>query len=83
MTVAEIFAKKIRIFLQAIFNRNEDHTLFFEMLLDGVINHLGFVLRAETRQELALRFRNAELIEGALDIVGNIVPRFFAFSPSA
>ena len=49
------------------------------MFLNRVIDHLGFILRAESRQKFTLRFRHAEFIEGALDIVGNIFPGFLAF----
>src|SRR5258707_12236530 len=63
---AEVFTEQIRIFLQAIFDGDEDHTLFFKVLLNRVIDHLGFVLRAEARQELALSFRHTELVESTL-----------------
>jgi len=39
-----------------------------------VVDDLGVVLRADAGQELALGLRNAETLEGLLDLVRDIVP---------
>ena len=55
----------------------EDHAVAFEFLDDGVIDDLGLVLRRDAAEEFALGFGDAELFEGALDVVGDVVPRLF------
>ncbi len=45
--------------------------------VDARISAQTLILRAHPGQEFALGFGNAQLIEGALDVLGNIVPRFF------
>src|SRR5215203_6053469 len=52
----------------------EDDALLFELLLQGVVDDLGLVLRPDTGQALPLGLRYAELLEGVLYVVGHIVP---------
>jgi len=40
-----------------------------------VVDNFGVVLRANAGEELALRLRDAESLEGLLDLVGDVVPR--------
>ena len=47
------------------------------MLLNGMIDHLGFILRTHARQELLLGFGDAQFVEGVLDVIGHIIPRLF------
>ena len=62
---------------QAILDGQEDDTLLLEVLQDGVIDHLGFILRAHAGQELPLGFGDAQFIEGVLDGIRDIVPGTF------
>ncbi len=48
--------------------------MFFEVLQDAVIHHFRFVLRTDAREKLLLRLRDAQLIEGLLDRIRNIIP---------
>ena len=53
----------------------EEHALLLEILADAVVDDLRVVLRADAGQELALRLRDAEPVEGLLDGVGDVIPR--------
>jgi hypothetical protein len=59
---------------QAVLDRQKDHALRFEMFLDGVIDHLGFVLRPNPGQEFLLGFGDTQFVEGVLDVGGHVVP---------
>ena len=45
-----------------------------EVLAQRVVDDLRFVLGADAGQELALRLRDAQLLEGVLDVFRNLVP---------
>ena len=53
---------------------HEDDALLLQVLADLVVDDLGLVLRADAREELALRLRDAEPVERALDVVRDVVP---------
>jgi hypothetical protein len=54
----------------------EEHALLLEVLADRVVDDLGLVLRGDTRdQALLLRLRDAELVVGVLDVLGQVLPR--------
>ena len=74
---AEIFTEQFRIEAQPVFNADEDHALFFQLFLNGVVYHLGFVLCSDTGEELLFGFRDAKLVEGVFDGFRDIVPAFF------
>ena len=71
---SKILAEQVRVLLQAIFNAQEDHALLFEMLLDRVVYHLGFILCTQPSQELPFSFGHAQSIKCTLDVIGDIVP---------
>ena len=53
----------------------EEHALLFEVLTDGVVDHLGLVLRGHTGDEtLLLGLRDAQLVVGVLDVLGELFP---------
>jgi len=52
----------------------EDHALLLELLVHLVVDDLGLVLRADAGEELALRLRDAEAVEGVLDVLGDLGP---------
>ena len=56
----------------------EDHALGLELLVDLVVDGLGLVLGADAGEELALRLGDAELVEGVLDVLGDLVPAALA-----
>ena len=43
-------------------------------VLDIVVNKLGVVLRADAGERLALRLRDAQALEGLLDVLGDVLP---------
>ena len=61
-------------FAQSVFDRQENNTQLFEVLEDGVVYHLRLILGTHPCQELALGLGNAQLVEGVLDIGGNVIP---------
>ena len=50
------------------------HALGLELLVDLVVDDLGLVLGADAGEELALGLGDAELVEGVLDVLGDLVP---------
>ena len=66
--------------LSALVGAHEDDAELGELFLDGVVDDLGVVLRADAGQELALGLGDAELLERLLDLLGDVVPGLlFAF----
>jgi hypothetical protein len=72
---AEVLAEDVRVFLEALVGAHEHDAELRQLLLDGVIDDLGVVLRAHAGEEHALRLRDAEPLECLLDLVGDVVPR--------
>ena len=60
---------------QCLAGIEEQDALILELLLERVIDDFRLVLGANAGEELALRLRNAEALEGVLDRVGHVVPR--------
>ena len=56
----------------------EDHALGLELLVHLVVDRLALVLRTDPGEELALGLGDAELVEGVLDVVGDVFPRSLA-----
>ena len=52
----------------------EDDAELLEVLADVVVDDLGVVLGADAGEELLLRLGDAELVEGAPDVVRHVVP---------
>ena len=71
---SKMFPEKIRVLPQTFLNTQENYALFFQVLLDAVINHFGFVLCSNACQEFSLRFRDAQFIKGILNRFRNIIP---------
>ena len=59
---------------QAAVHVQEDDAQLLPLFPQAVVDHLGFVLGAHTGQELALRLGDAQAIEGALDLLRNVIP---------
>jgi hypothetical protein len=47
---------------------------FLEVFANGVVDDFGLVLRRNPRQELPLRLRDAEFVEGVFDVRWDVVP---------
>ena len=62
-------------FLQGLVGRQEDDPLFLQVLLEGVVHHLGVVLGADAGQEFALGLGDAQAVERLLDVVRHVLPR--------
>ena len=70
-----VLAEDLRVLLEGLVRAHEHDAELGELLLDGVVDDLGVVLGADAGEELALGLRNAEALEGRLDLVGDVVPR--------
>src|SRR5215207_9021407 len=70
----EVLLDDVLVLAQSRVHIQEDDALLFELLLQGVVDDLGLVLRPDTGQTLPLGLRYAELLEGVLYVVGHIVP---------
>ena len=70
----EVLAEEIFVLAQARIRVNEDDALALEILAHLVVDHFAFVLGANTREILPLRLRDAQLIEGILDVGGQFFP---------
>ena len=62
--------------LETAVHVEEEDTLFFEVLADGVVNRFGFVLSGDSAQPLLLRFGDSKSVKRVFDVVRNIVPIF-------
>src|SRR5690606_5290344 len=63
------------VLLQTRVGVQEDDALGLQVLTDLVVDHLGLVLRGDTGdQPLLLRLRDAQLVVGVLDVLGQLVP---------
>ena len=63
------------VFLERLVGAHEHDADLRQLLADRVVDHLGVVLRADAGEELALRLGDAQLLEGRLDLLGDVVPR--------
>jgi hypothetical protein len=54
---------------------HEHDALLLEVLAHLVVDDLGLVLGADAGEELALGLGDAQLVEGVLDVLGDVVPR--------
>ena len=72
---AEVLAQQVGMLLQGLVGRQEDDALTLEVLLEGVVHHLGVVLGADAGQEFALRLGDAQAVERFLDVVRHVFPR--------
>src|SRR5438046_1337508 len=52
----------------------EEHADVVELLLDLVVDDLGLVLRAHAAEVLLLRLGDPELVPGAADVLGQVLP---------
>jgi hypothetical protein len=69
-----VLAEQLRMVLQAVLDGIEDDALALPLLLQGVVDHLGFVLGSHASEDLTLGFGNPELLERVLDLVGHVLP---------
>jgi hypothetical protein len=60
--------------VERLVGAHEHHADLAQLLADRVIDHLGVVLGADAGEELALRLRDAQLVERLLDLVRDVVP---------
>ncbi len=70
----EVLAHEVLVLAQARVHVHEHDALLLEVLADLVVDDLGLVLGADAGEELALRLGDAELVEGVLDVLGDVVP---------
>src|SRR5690606_6644074 len=76
---SEILAEQVFVLAQTGLDALEDYALRFQFFADAMVDHLRVVLRARTSQELLLGLGDAQTVEGALDVLGNLVPRTALF----
>ena len=74
------FRNRLGVLAQAVSVSRKITPSFVQFFLQGVVDHLGLVLRAHAGQELALGLGDAQPVEGVLDVVGHVVPVFPCFS---
>ena len=72
---AVVLLEDLGVLLERLVGAHEDHAELGELLLDRVVDDLGVVLRADAGEEGALGLRDAQLLEGVLDLVGHVIPR--------
>jgi hypothetical protein len=72
---AEPLLDDVVVFLERLVHAHEHDADVGQLLADAVVDDLAVVLRAHAGQELALRFGDAETLEGGLDLVRDVVPR--------
>ena len=72
---AEVLLEDLWVLLHPLVGTHEDDAELLQVFAHGVVDDFGVVLRANARKELALRLRDAESLEGLLDLVGDVVPR--------
>jgi hypothetical protein len=67
--------EELRLLTQRGVGVEEQDTLLLEVLTDRVVDDLGLVLGGDARdQALLLRLRDAELVVGVLDVLGQVLP---------
>ena len=71
---AEMLLDDLRVFTKAAVHVKEKDPLSFEVFADGVVNRLGLVLGRNATEVLLFSLRNAETVEGSLDVFGDVVP---------
>ena len=64
----------VGVLLERLVRAHEDDAQLGELLLDRVVDDLAVVLGADAGQEAALGLRDAQPLEGVLDLVGHVVP---------
>ncbi len=69
-----MLAQLLLVLLNGLVHVTEDDAFLFPLLLHVLVDDLGLVLRADTRQCFLLGFRDPELVEGILDLVGQVLP---------
>ena len=72
---AEILLDHLGVVTHGRVHIREDHAELLEILADAVVDDFRVVLRANAGdQRLLLRLRDAELVEGVLDVLRHVVP---------
>src|SRR4029079_11350338 len=71
----EVLAHEVLVLAQARVHVHEHDALLLDVLAHLVVDDLGLVLGAHAGEELALRLGDAQLVEGALDLLRHVVPR--------
>ena len=72
--LAEVFADQVGVFTDRRIRVGEDHALLGKIFLQRAVDDFAFELGFDAGQELLLRLGNAELVEGLLDLIRNVVP---------
>ena len=73
---AEVLLHQVGVFAHGGVGVHEDHALVGEVLLDGVVNHFGLVLRGHAGDQTAfLGLRDAQSVVGGADVVRQLLPR--------
>ena len=71
----EVLADELGVFaMQGFLDAGVDDAHLGGVLLHGMVDELGVVLRADAGEIRALGSRNAQAVEGVLDVVGHAVP---------
>ena len=71
---AVVLLEEVGVLLERLVGAHEDDAQLGELLLDRVVDDLAVVLGADAGEEAALRLRDAQPLEGVLDLVGHVVP---------
>ena len=72
---AEVLLEDLWVLLHPLVGTHEDNAELLQVFAYGVIDNFGVVLRANAREELALRLWDTESLESLLDLVRDVVPR--------
>src|SRR4051812_6339892 len=71
----EVLPEDLGILDERLVRAHEDDADLAQLLADAVVDDLAVVLGADAGEELALRLRDAELLECRLDLLRDVVPR--------
>jgi hypothetical protein len=70
----EVLFDEVFVFLDGFVHVTEDDTFLFPLLLHVLVDDLRLVLGTNAREGVFLGFRDAKLVEGVLNILGEIRP---------
>ena len=74
---AEVLFHQIRVLADGGVGVGKDHAPPRHLFAQRAVHDFALVLRLHAGEKLLLRLGNAKLVEGALDLGGHVVPRFY------
>jgi hypothetical protein len=70
----EVLLEDVGVLFEAGVGIQEDDALALPLLLEGVVDHLGLVLRADAREDALFGVGDAQAFVGLADFLGDLVP---------